>query len=181
MQLRRVYVLLLVLFMSSSIALAARGGAKIEVKWRTIGASVHTSVNLDGESSPASFVVADGDGTFGRASVQGMSEPVRVPIERCPADTEMEFHMVAGTMVRTLHETLEQIFVETVYGHACISKTGSVTSENEGRVIGGTGRFDGATGMLTTRTLPQTVSFPAWRGEFNNIMNVTEGTIVLKD
>lgn len=182
MQLRRAHGFAVALLIASSpIASLARAETTLEVKWRTIGASVHTSVNLDGQSSPASFVVADGDGTFGRASVQGMSEPVRVPIERCPADTEMEFHMVAGTMVRTLHESLDQIFIETEAGLACISRTGSVTSENQARIIGGTGRFEGATGTLTTRTLPQTVSFPAWKGEFNNIMNVSEGRIVLKD
>ena len=55
----------------------------------------------------------------------------------------------------------------------------SVTSENEAIVVGGTGRFEGATGTLTTRTLPTTVSFPEWKGEFNNVVNVTEGTITL--
>lgn len=171
------------LAMLAWITSASEGNAEtaMEIAWRTIGASVHTSVNLDGESSPASFIVADGDGTFGPASVQGMSEPKRVPIERCPPDTAMEFHMVAGTMVRTLRDTLEQIFVETDSGLACISRTGVVTSQNVARIAGGTGRFEGATGALTTRTLPQTVSFATWKGEFNNIMNVSEGTIILKD
>ena len=54
-----------------------------------------------------------------------------------------------------------------------------MTSTGESEVIGGTGRFEGARGKLTTRTLPQTVSFPEWKGEFNNIMNVSEGTITL--
>jgi len=159
---------------------AASAETSIEIEWRTIGASVHTAVDLDGKGSPASLVVAVGDGTFGRASIQGMSEPARVPIEECPAGTAMEFHMVAGTMVRTFHDSLDQVFVQTVSGLACISETGSVTSRNQGRIVGGTGRFEGATGTLETRTLPQTVSFPEWQGEFNNIMNVSKGTLVLK-
>lgn len=165
------------------VGLAATAAAETprKVEWRTIGASVHTSVDLDEKGSPASFVVALGDGTFGRASVQGMSEPARVPIEKCPPGTAMEFHMLAGTMVRTFHDRLDQVFVRTVSGLACISEGGSVTSENQAEIVGGTGRFEGATGTLTTRTLPQTVSFPEWQGEFNNIMNVSEGTIVLKD
>ncbi len=159
----------------------ALGGTKHEVEWRTIGASVHTSIDLDEKGSPASFIVAEGDGSFGRASVQGMSEPVRVPIDRCPAGTAMEFHMVGGTMVRTFHDRLDQVFIETTSGLACISRDGSVTSTNEARIIGGTGRFAGASGTLTTTTLPETVSFPVWKGEFNNIVNVSRGTLVLQD
>jgi hypothetical protein len=151
------------------------------VEWRTIGSSAHTSIDLDGQGSPASHVVAFGDGTFGRASVQGMSEPARVPVEKCPPGTAMEFHMVAGTMVRTFMDELDQVFVRTLSGLACISEEGSVTSENQGEIFGGTGRFEGATGSVVTHTLPQTVSFPEWKGEFNNITNVTTGTIVLKD
>ena len=119
----------------ASCCLALPGWAETEheISWRTIGASVHTSVDLDGSGSPASFVVADGDGTFGRASVQGMTEPARVPIERCPPGTAMEFHMIAGTMVRTFHETLEQVFIESTSGLACIYEDGRVTSESAGR------------------------------------------------
>ena len=162
------------------IAAAAHAETTHEVAWRTIGASVHTSVDLDGQGSPASFVVAEGDGTFGPAAVQGMSEPAQVPIEKCPAGTAMEFHMIGGTMVRTFRDHLDQVFVQTVSGLACIFEDGRVTSENEAIVIGGTGRFEGATGKLTTRTLPTTVSFPEWKGEFNNVVNVTEGTIRLR-
>jgi hypothetical protein len=140
-----------------------------EISWRTIGASVHTSVDLDGKGSPASFVLADGDGTFGPASIQGMTEPAEMPIEKCPAGTAMEFHVIGGTMVRTFRDTLDQVFVQTISGLACISEDGSVTSESEGRIVGGTGRFAGATGRVTTTTLPQTVTFPVWKGEFNNI------------
>jgi hypothetical protein len=139
------------------------------------------AIDLNGKDSPASFVVGDGDGTFGAASVQGVTEPDEVPIEKCPAGAIMEFHMIGGTMVRTFRDNLDQVFVETVSGLACIFKDGSVTSENVGKVTGGTGRFEGATGELTTRTLPKTVSFPSWKGEFNNIINVREGTITLRD
>jgi hypothetical protein len=181
MEFSRIARLMLVVIAAVPFASTAYAGTTHEVEWRTIGASVHTSVDLDEKGSPASFVVAEGDGTFGRASVQGMTEPVRVPIEKCPAGTAMEFHVVAGTMVRTFHDRLDQIFVQTVSGLACISQSGSVTSQNEAKILGGTGRFEGATGHISSRTLPQTVSFPEWEGEFNNIMNVSEGTIVLKD
>jgi hypothetical protein len=169
------------LISSSTIAASAAADTTHEVSWRTIGASVHTSVNLDGKASPASFVVAEGDGTFGPASVQGMTEPAPVPIEKCPAGTAMEFHMIAGTMVRTFRDNLDQVFIQTLSGLACISEAGLVTSTSEAKIIGGTGRFEGATGRLTTRTLPQTVSFSEWKGEFNNIVNVTEGSISLRD
>ena len=93
----------------------------------------------------------------------------------------MEFHAVAGTMVRTFRPSLDQIFVKTVSGLACIFEDGRVTSENRAIVTGGTGRFAGATGELVTRTVPQTVSFPEWKGEFNNLVNVTEGTVTLRE
>ena len=151
-----------------------------EVKWRTIGVSHHTAIDLDEQGSPASFTTGEGDGTFGAASVHGMFEPLRVPIEKCGAGAVMEFHAVAGTMVRTFRPSLDQVFIKTVSGLACIFGDGTVTSENQAIVTGGTGRFDGATGKLVTRTLPETVSFPEWQGEFNNIINVSEGTITLR-
>jgi hypothetical protein len=171
--------------MFSAVALghpsASRAETTHEIDWRTIGASHHTAIDLDKQGSPASFIVAEGDGTFGVASVQGMSEPLKVPVERCPAGAIMEFHSVAGTMVRTFRPSLDQIFTKTVSGLACIFEDGSVTSENQAVVTGGTGRFAGATGELVTRTLPATVSFPEWKGEFNNIINVTKGTITLRE
>ena len=42
-------------------------------------------------------------------------------------------------------------------------------------------RTEGATGELVTRTVPQTVTFPEWKGEFNNLVNVTEGTVTLRE
>jgi hypothetical protein len=152
-----------------------------EIQWRTIGVSHHTAIDVDGKGSPASFIVAEGDGTFGPASVQGLSEPLKVAIERCPEGAAMEFHQVAGTMVRTFRPSLDQVFIRTRSGLACIFEDGRVTSESQAIVVGGTGRFEGATGELVTRTLPQTVGFPEWKGEFNNIVNVTEGTITLRE
>jgi len=151
-----------------------------EVSWRTIGVSHHTAIDLDKQGSPASFTAGEGDGTFGVASVYGMFEPVRVPVEKCAAGAIMEFHAVAGTMVRTFRPSLDQVFIKTVSGLACIFEDGTVTSENQAIVTGGTGRFEGATGTLVTKTLPETVSFPEWKGEFNNIINVSEGTITLQ-
>lgn len=149
------------------------------VRWRTVGVSHHTAIDLDKKGSPASFTVGEGDGTFGAASVQGMFEPVKVPIEQCGEGAVMEFHAVAGTMVRTFRPSLDQVFIKTVSGLACIFENGAVTSENQAVVTGGTGRFKGATGTLVTKTLPETVTFSEWQGEFNNVINVTEGTITL--
>jgi hypothetical protein len=167
----------------ATLGLASNAAAETshEVRWRTIGASHHSAIDLNGKGSPASFTIGEGDGTFGVASVYGMFEPQEVPIDQCPAGTIMEFHAVAGTMVRTFRPSLDQVFIKTVSGLACIFEDGSVTSENQAIVTGGTGRFEGATGTLVTKTLPKTVSFPEWKGEFNNIINVTEGSITLRD
>ena len=150
-----------------------------EVSWRTVGVSHHTAIDLNEKGSPASFTVGEGDGTFGDASVHGMFEPVKVPVDQCGEGAVMEFHAVAGTMVRTFRPSLDQIFIKTVSGLACIFENGTVTSENQAVVVGGTGRFKGSTGTLVTKTLPETVTFSEWQGEFNNVINVTEGTITL--
>jgi len=174
------HVVTLVVVMIMTIASIANAETSYQVTWRTIGVSHHAAIDLDKKGSPASFTVGEGDGTFGPASVQGMFEPLRVPVEKCGPGTMMEFHSVAGTMVRTFKPSLDQIFIKTVSSLACISEDGTVTSENQAIVIGGTGRFEGATGKLVAKTLPETVSFPEWNGEFNNIINVTEGTVVLR-
>lgn len=171
---------MIALLAATGLVSTARADTTQPISWRTVGASHHTAIDLDGKGDPASFSVAEGDGTFGPASVQGMFEPAQVPIEKCGPGAILEYHPVAGTMVRTFRPSLDQIFIKTVSGLACIFEDGTVTSESHAVITGGTGRFEGATGTLVTKTLPQTVTFPEWKGNFNNVINLSEGTITLR-
>ena len=162
-------------------ALDAQGETSREVSWRTVGTSIHSSIDRDKVWPPASFTVAEGDGTFGPASVQMMSGPVEVSLENCPEGAIKEYDLTANTSVRTFRSTLDQVYVAAVSGIGCIFADGSVTSESRVVVSGGTGRFENATGELTTRVVPQSVSFSEWKGEVNSLTSITEGTIVLQN
>ncbi|MBW2269309.1 MAG: nuclear transport factor 2 family protein [Deltaproteobacteria bacterium] len=159
----------------------AQAATSHTVSWRTVGTSIHSSIDPDKTWPPASFTVAEGDGTFGPASVQMMSGPVEVPVEKCPGGAIKEYDLKASTAVRTFRSTLDQVYLTTVSGLGCIYPDGSVTSESRAVVSGGTGRFENASGDFTTKVIPQTVSFPEWKGEVNSLVSVTEGTIVLQE
>lgn len=163
------------------LATDARAGSAVRVSWTTIGTSVHSSIDPDKVWPPASFTVAEGSGTFGPASVQMMSGPVEVAVENCPKGAIKEYDLAANLQVRTFRDTLDQVYLQATSGLGCIFPDGSVTSESQSGVIGGTGRFANATGELTTRVAPQSVSFDEWNGEVNSLVSLTEGTIVLEN
>lgn len=163
-----------------SIVTDARAQTAVQVSWTTVGTSIHSSIDRDDVWPPASFTVAEGDGTFGPASVQMMSGPVEVSVENCPKNAVKEYDLKANTVVRTFRKTLDQVYLQATSGLGCIFADGSVTSESRSVVIGGTGRFENATGELTTRVAPQSVSFSRWNGEVNSLFSLTEGTLVLE-
>lgn len=165
----------------ASLAQADDAGTPVKVSWKMAGASVHTQISHDNVGPPASATHSRVKGTFGIGTVFAMVEPVVVPVTRCPKDAQYEYKMRAATNVITFDDNLDQVTYSLNNGFACQFRDGTITSEIHYDVKGGTGRFKGATGQLVARVSPEAMSYPEWKGEFNNSIYTTEGTIVLRN
>ncbi|MBV6425270.1 MAG: hypothetical protein NAOJABEB_03086 [Steroidobacteraceae bacterium] len=161
---------------------AAADGQARHVSWRAAGVSIHTQISMDRNWPPASMNHARVNGTFGLGILHSMVEPVRVEVSKCPANTKYEYKILEATNVVTFDSDLDQLIYRTKSGLCCINAEGDITFDLESEVVGGTGRFKGATGTLTSKLTRDgdSISFNEWNGEFNNMNSVTEGTIVLK-
>lgn len=164
---------------SMPAAAAETGGKEQQVKWKAAGVSIHTQISMDRNWPPASMNHARINGTLGSGVEHGMVEPAVVPLNRCPKNAKIEYKILAGTHVVTFDDSLDQLMYRTTDGYCCIFEDGSITAETISEVTGGTGRYKGATGKLIGRVSPEAVSFPEWKGEFNNSISTTEGTLVL--
>ena len=167
---------------AAASALADDGKAQ-KVSWKAAGVSIHTQISMDRNWPPASMNHGRVKGTFGMGMLHSMVEPVQVEVSsKCPANTKYEYTMLEATNVVTFDSDLDQLIYRNKSGICCISADGKITSTLESEVVGGTGRFEGATGTLTTTLRDEggSVSFEEWKGEFNNMNSFTEGTIVLK-
>ncbi len=165
----------------ASAAHAQDKGTPVPVSWKMAGASIHTQINHDNSGPPASATHSRVKGTFGIGSVFAMVEPIVIPVTRCPKNAKYEYKIRAATNVVTFDDNLDQIAYTLNNGYACQFEDGTITSEINYDVSGGTGRFKGATGKLTARVSPEALSYPEWKGEFNNSIYTTEGVVYLRD
>lgn len=163
----------------ASAAHAADDTIEQKVSWKMAGVSLHTQISMDRNWPPASMNTGRISGTLGSGMSQGMTEPERVPVSRCPKNATLEYNIIASNNVITLDDGLDQLTYRLKSGYCCMFADNSITAETISEVTGGTGRFKGATGTLVTTVSPEAVSFPEWKGEFNNSISLTEGTLVL--
>lgn len=159
----------------------AQDGQAQKVSWKAAGVSIHTQISLDRNWPPASMNHARINGTFGLGMLHSMVEPARVEVSQCPAETKYEYKILEATNVVTLDSDLSQLIYQSKSGLCCITADGKITATMDLEVVGGTGRFKGATGTLKSIMTDEggSVSFDEWKGEFNNMSSLTEGTIVL--
>lgn len=160
---------------------AEGGKTEKKVSWKMAGVSLHTQISMDRNWPPASMNHGRINGTLGLGIEHSMVEPERVRITRCPKNATYEYNIIAANHVVTLDDGLDQLMYRLKSGYCCMFPDNSITAEMESEVTGGTGRFKGATGTLISRVSPEAVSFPEWKGEFNNSISITEGTLVLLD
>lgn len=169
------------LISTAPAAFAEDGKTEQKVSWKMAGVSLHTQISMDRNWPPASMNQGRINGTLGLGFEQGMVEPERVAVSRCPKNATHEYNLIASNHVVTLDDGLDQLMYKLKSGYCCMFPDNSITAETISEVTGGTGRFKGATGTLVSRVSPEAVSFPEWKGEFNNSISYTEGTLVLLD
>jgi hypothetical protein len=128
--------------------------------------------------------VVAGNSTHGRYTAQILAEQ-QVTANTCtqPGATGLEANVTAFVLVLSLNATQEQLFLTSKSGTQCLTPPGTVAG-GTGKldVIGGTGRFEGATGTLVGIVSPIALAFSALGGDgfLSAFSGTLDGRIVLK-
>lgn len=113
------------------------------------GATSATEIDIDADGVPAGLGLLRGRGTAGPVTLHTVFEAGVAANTRCGAG-EIQNDLVALSSV-IQDEQGSQLLSALVKGHICINtSTGVITSKAKSQVLGGTGRFAGASGRLTT-------------------------------
>lgn len=147
---------------TSALALFLAGTAQardVQINQRFAGASVDS---VDPETGN---VTSDGTiqlkGAPGSASARSHTElgDFGLPSAQCDG-FDLEAPILEGSSVSTFKD-LSQLYIFFTSGHVCFRFDGTSRSTAEGIAVGGTGRFEGATGTLSLEIHGFAVSPPA--------------------
>jgi hypothetical protein len=171
------------------IALASgRAEARdIKVRGTFAGTFLSTRIDLNNDGSLAGWGTVTVKSNLGRATSQGVVEIdlVDPPTGACPAG-QLELTLVAGRFVDTFTQTAkvkDRFFGEATSSTTCVDPaTGALSSNNTITVIGGTGKFAGATGsfensytgfvLLADPDPASKQSFGSFAGEFTGTLTL---------
>lgn len=114
---------------------------------------VETNLDTNGDDISASATQSIMNCGRFRFFVQSVNEsPAPVPAtENCPAGSTLEYPLLQSHGVRIEERTGDQLFARYTSGAFCVQPDGAFTFTGVGVFVGGTGRFDGATGTIETQ------------------------------
>lgn len=145
-------VLMLALFAASTPLLA--GGAK-SVSSKYAGYGYDTAVDLNEDGFPVSVTHATGKGSFGNSTLAITVEFAPDPslIGNCPAGFELSFDVVPTNYWATVVTAADQSQLYGLFNTGWLCMTADLlhwVGYAEGAYVGGTGRFEGASGEWMT-------------------------------
>jgi hypothetical protein len=168
---KAIFAVILGLGLLSSQASAADG---TPIQWTYAGTGINTAVDTNGDGQHVSLTQANGQGTFGNFAIAITTEFTPITSTgRCPTGY-IELSLVYSATVLTFADQ-SQLFGIAEDGWICLDpNTGWHYGAVEGNYVGGTGRFEGATGEFTSPfngvVLDPSVSF-------RSITGTAEGTV----
>lgn len=134
------------------------------IQWKYAG----TGIDIDN----VGFTQANGQGTFGNFALASTTDFETVlPTGKCP-DGYTELSLVYSATSLTFADQ-SQVFGIAFYGWSCVAPDGHYYGEFGGD-LGGTGRFEGATGEFTS---PFSGVFLDPSVGFRSITGTVEGTV----
>lgn len=158
-----------------------QGKFRGEIRANFSGSSVTrgTPIDTNGDGVTASLGLFAWKSNLGMGTTQAVTETSASPSPVntiCPSGN-LEFPMVMGRYVARLESSGDLIFARYT-GTICVDPaTGIASASHEGDIIGGTGRFEGATGSTELNaTLTTLVSDPA-RNSFTSVTGTVRVTI----
>lgn len=120
-----------------------------DVRIVLVGTGEDTSFDPNQDGLPVGFSRGEFHGTFGNGTFTITSEFIVVP-HPCPAGHDIPLNVVKVSTIMTFSGK-DQLFGGSTDGWMCVSSaTGHYVGEIHGVTIGGTGRFEGATGEWTS-------------------------------
>ncbi|PWU04656.1 MAG: hypothetical protein C5B51_16375 [Terriglobia bacterium] len=132
-------------------------------------------------------VTITGDSTHGRYSGQALFEAIYTsPFTSCTqpgGGSGIQSVYKGFVVVMTFHATQDQLFLALSSGTDCFNPSvGISTGQATFQVIGGTGRFEGATGTFTNpyKGIGLAASALGPNGFFNAVAGTFDGSITLK-
>ena len=132
------------LFASASVA------AERNISSEQAGTGFDTAVDTNGDGLPLSLTFVEGKGTFGHSNVVITAEFEPSDGNDCKGELEDYFDLVYSAAVSTFPDQ-SQLYAIAYDGWVCVSEvTGTYYGEVYGLYIGGTGRFEEATGTFMT-------------------------------
>jgi hypothetical protein len=165
------------------------GDAKAEHRRRNngtfAGTSLGTRIDLNDDGVPASWSTAVLTGTLGKSTGQGVVESVPTgPTSECPGGVSIvdaQNGIGFGANTRTFPNG-DQIYTQLLTRTQCGLGGGRFTSSDSWTIVGGTGKFEGASGTVDIQATSfcQVIDpnanpvqcFGSFSGEF-------EGTVIL--
>jgi hypothetical protein len=165
------------------------GDAKAEhtsrYKGQVAGTFLGTRIDLNHDGVAASWSTQEVSGTLGKRTIQVVSESVPTgPTSECPggvnivdAPNEIGF----GTATSTFPNG-DQLYSQLLTRTQCVLGGGKSTASDTWTIIGGTGKFDGASGTYEQHVtvLIQVVDLDANPHQpFGSVSGEFEGTITL--
>lgn len=151
---------------------------EIEIKQQFSGAGTETAVDTNTDYNYAFAFTTEHRGASGRSTGIGLSEFLDFKIGDCPNNDMLTSDLVQHSIVQTFTD-LSTLHMVATYGRICYdTSSGEITCDEKGNVVGGTGRFEGATGLWTleceifalegvnavTGKVKATISIPRGRG-----------------
>ena len=135
--------------LSPQISEAEKGGST-PVKMRYAGSGIDTHFDTNGDGLYLSLSQANGRGTFGNFAIAITAE-FGLPSSGDCAAGELDLPLVSSEAVYTFADQ-SQLFAIQSGGYLCLDTvTGHYYGQVEGDYVGGTGRFEGATGRVTSQ------------------------------
>lgn len=132
------------LFATASVA------AERNISSRQVGTGFDTAVDTAGDGLPVSLTFVEGKGTFGPSNVVITADFTPAEKNDCKGELEAEFDLVYSAAVVTYRDQ-SQLYGISYDGWVCVNEaTGTYYGEVYGYYVGGTGRFEGATGTFMT-------------------------------
>jgi hypothetical protein len=125
------------------------GETTISVQYAGVGWVTH----VDGfvpDGSNVDLTTGTAQGTFGNSEITITTEFMPNPALTCPAEFTLKYALVYSATVLTMRDQ-SQLFGVSQQGWICATEGGIYFGEVEGVYVGGTGRFEDATGDFVSK------------------------------
>jgi hypothetical protein len=133
---------------ASLLGAGAVESREIKIKQQFAGAGPETAVDSNQDGNYAFAFTLEARGGAGRSTVITRTEYGNFNSTDCPGALPTSY-LVQNSMVQTFSDLSTLHFVSTS-GRVCYDpSTSEISCEEAGKIVGGTGRFEGATGSWT--------------------------------